>query len=117
MARKFDELISKLLDCLLLFLSLVENLIILYSTSYSGIWQLQIVLPKANRIYVSGFNYFLGWIHFLGILIYLITKFRETRKMAQRLKEQLKITYPEKNPSTIALYEKLLENFAHTKFL
>ncbi|MHA1745252.1 MAG: hypothetical protein ACTSWW_04595 [Promethearchaeota archaeon] len=113
-------------DCVLLVLSIAETLAMMYSTSYSGIWQLEIILPEANGfvspsipnyIYISGFSYYLGWSQFLGITIYLILRFRDTKKMARILKDQLKIKYPQEQSSVIMLSEKILDQFTHTKFL
>ena len=113
-------------DCLLIILSIMETLLIMYSAAYSGIWHLKIVLPEANVntyhpipnfIYVSGFNYYLGWFQFLGIIIYLSMRFRDTKKMAQILKEQLNTKYPQENSSVVALTEKILDDFIHTKII
>lgn len=113
-------------DSILIILSIAETLAMMYSTSYSGIWQLKIILPEANGfaspstpnfIYVSGFSYYLGWCQFLGITTYLILRFRDTIKMARILRDQLKIKYPQEQSSVITLSEKILDHFTHTKFL
>ncbi len=112
-------------DCLLVVLSIAETLVMMYSMSYSGIWQLKIILPEANGfispsipnyIYISGFSYYLGWCQFLGITTYLILRFRATQKIARVLKEQVKTKYPQEESSEIALSEKTLDHFARTKF-
>ena len=109
-----------------LIFAIVESLIIMYSTAYSGVWQLEIILPETqgspptsipNVIYVSGFNYFLGWFLMLEILVFLIMRFQETRKMARILKDQLKTKHQKENSSEIALSEALLDHFVHGKIL